>query len=484
MNHFNRNRKSFSILRLIQLLILLFIGNDAVHCADDPLPRAVTDVLKKYHIPLQAVSLQVKRLDHTESVLSVNPKKSMNPASVMKLVTTLAALEILGPAYTWKTRYFLDGNLKDGNLDGNLVLKGGGDPYLTTEQFLLQLSTLRSRGLQNIEGDLIIDDSSFVVQHEDRALFDGEPERVYNVIPNASIVNFSSTRVRLVPQNDALRIFVEPPASNLKVVNQIKPSAGPCRGVQNGWAYRVKSDMHGKLLDFHGKYSRNCGETELTRSFLPNPDYTFGVFKKLWEQFGGRLDGKARHDWSPVDAKFFLEFESRPLTDVITGTNKFSNNVMARQLLLTIGRHLYGEPGTPEKGIRGIQEWLRSERISMPDLVIENGSGLSRIARVSADSLSHLLQHAWASSYQPEFLSSLAIASIDGTMQKRLRKESPAGRVRIKTGLLNQTRAMAGYVSGLEGKQYSVAMLMNHPKVNYWSGNQVQDALLRWLMTR
>jgi serine-type D-Ala-D-Ala carboxypeptidase/endopeptidase (penicillin-binding protein 4) len=470
------------MFRSISIPIALFLACNPVQSARYSLPDEVAGILKKHDIPLEAVGLVVRRVDQPDALIRVNSEKALNPASVMKLVTTLAALEILGPAYTWKTRYFLDGKLSDGELTGNLVLKGDGDPYLVTEQLLYQLSALRGRGLQKISGDLIIDDSTFLVRHDERAGFDGRPDRVYNVIPSASTINFSATRVQMVPDDEHLRILIDPPAANLKLVNRIRMTGSPCRGLWNGWGYHLEKTGEQTLLDFHGKYPQKCGESEFTRAFLPNRDYTYGVFKALWEDFGGTLNGAARLDRTPPGAHLFLEAESRPLSDVITGINKFSNNIMARQLLLTIGRQVYGEPGTPETGIKGIKRWLDSEGIAMPDLVMENGAGLSRVGRISADSLSNLLQKGWESNYRPEFLSSLALAAIDGTMRDRLRKDAPAGRVRIKTGLLDQSRAMAGYVTGQDGKHYSVAMLMNHPKVHYGSGNQVQDVLLRWIM--
>ncbi len=450
--------------------------------AEQQLPTTVTQALKRYKIPLSAVSVEIKNLHSVNPVLSINAATPRNPASVMKLVTTLAALELLGPAYTWKTEYFADGKLKNGRLDGNLILRGGGDPYLVSDQFRQQLHLLKQKGLTDIGGDLIIDNSAISVPNHNRARFDGRPQRVYNVVPSASIVNFSATRVILQPEDGKIRVITEPPVPNLNIQNQLSPSKSRCRSRWAGWSFKTMQTAKLSVLNFDGKYPVRCGATEFTRAFLSNTDYTYGLFKSIWEEMGGQLHGKFGLGSVNGRAERLLAAESRPLAEVIRGVNKFSNNIMARQLLLTIGKELYGKPGTTQTGISGIKEWLNSNGLVMPELVIENGAGLSRISRVSAQSLSALLRKGWDSNYHPEFLSSLALASIDGTMRRRLRKEAPAGRVRIKTGSLNGTRAIAGYVKSNSGQDYSVVMLLNHDKVSYRSGSRVQDALLRWLL--
>ncbi len=446
------------------------------------LPESVKKELDHYKIPMSAVSLEINRLSSPDTIVSVNADTPRNPASVMKLVTTLAALELLGPAYTWKTEYYTDGRLRNGRLDGNLILRGGGDPYLVSDQFRHQLHLLKQKGLSEIVGDLIIDNSAMTVPNLNRAQFDGRPQRVYNVVPSASIVNFSATRVILQPDNNKIRIITEPPVPNLYIKNQLAPVNARCRNRWAGWSFKAEQANHQSILNFDGKYPIRCGSTEFTRAFLPNTEYTYGLFKSIWEEMGGQLHGQ--FGLGPVNprAQRLLAAQSKPLAEIIRGVNKFSNNIMARQLLLTIGKEQYGVPGTTQTGIYGIKEWLHSNGLAMPELVMENGAGLSRISRISAQSLSGLLRKGWDSNYRPEFLSSLALASIDGTMRRRLRKEAPAGRVRIKTGSLNGTRAIAGYVRSNSGQDYSVVMLLNHDRVSYRSGSRVQDALLRWVL--
>ncbi len=462
--------------------LALLVGLIHPAYANNQLPETVKQELAKYKIPIDAVSIELKSVDSQTPILSINGDTPRNPASVMKLLTTLAALELLGPAYTWKTRYYADGKLENGRLNGNLVLRGGGDPYMITDQFRQQLHLLKHQGLRIITGDLIIDDSASQIPSHNRATFDGRPQRVYNVIPSASIVNFSATRIILQPEHDKIRIITEPPVANLAIQNELSATKSRCRNRWAGWSFKTFQNSHDTVLNFNGKYPARCGTTEFTRAFLSNTEYTYGLFKSTWTEMGGRLEGHARLGKRPGTSELLLRADSKPLAEVIRGVNKFSNNIMARQLLVTIGKETYGAPGTAANGTLGIKQWLQSKSVSMPELVIENGAGLSRISRISARSLSRLLQLGWESNYRPEFLSSLALAAIDGTMRKRLRPEAPAGRVRIKTGSLNGTRSMAGYIKSNSGQYYSVVMLMNHKKVSYRSGSRVQDALLRWIL--
>ena len=156
---------------------------------------------------------------------------------------------------------------------------------------------------------------------------------------------------------------------------------------------------------------------------------------------------------------------------------------MARQLLLTIGTELNDPPpaNANAAGIAAIKNWLTSLVIDATGIVIDNGSGLSRTARISAKQINALLTAVWNSTWRPEFMSSLSLTALDGTMRKRLKKSGLAGRARIKTGLVNGVRSMSGYVHSKNGKHYIVTMMIASNKVNFWNGNQVQDAVLEWI---
>jgi serine-type D-Ala-D-Ala carboxypeptidase/endopeptidase (penicillin-binding protein 4) len=200
------------------------------------------------------------------------------------------------------------------------------------------------------------------------------------------------------------------------------------------------------------------------------------VFRALWEGAGGTWTGKVRDAPVPAEARRIALHESEPLASVVRDINKFSNNVMARQLYLTMGAEAARQPAGTEAAERAVRGWLASRGLEMPELVLENGAGLSRIERIAPASLARLLLHAFASPLMPEFMSSLPLVGVDGTMKKR---NGAAGNAHIKTGLLADVRAIAGYVHAASGRRYVVVAIINHP--NARDGQPAHDALLEWV---
>ena len=465
---------------LVTGLLLVTTPVLALH-SHTQLPDSVVNQMKRYKIPRDSLSLYIVDLDIDHPIIELNPDTPRNPASVIKLLTTYAGLDLLGPAYTWETRFYIDGDLDNGILDGNLVLQGGGDPFLTREDFWHMLYTLRARGIQHIRGDLIIDDSLFENETGSTGDFDKRPYAVYNTFPSAVLLNFNAQEFVVLPGKHSVHVYADPPADNLKIRNNIKTASGPC--YQSGAGINLGISREGKdvIADFSGKHPRACGERILLRSVMPPIEYVYGVFKSMWQDMGGTISGTYRNTVMPLpDRPFYLNV-SRPLREIITSINKFSNNVMARQLFLTIGQIKEGTPGKKESGNRVIQNWMQSIGIHAPELVLENGSGLSRTTRISARNMGKVLQHAWSSPLSAEFLSSLPIAGIDGTMRKRLNKDTPTGNIRIKTGLLRSVRSMAGYIKSKNGKHYLVVSLQNFPSIQNTTGTLIQDEILKWL---
>ena len=418
----------------------------------------------------------------TRASLSVNPASPMNPASVMKLVTTYAALELLGPAYRWKTEVYATAPVREGVLEGDLVLKGYGDPKLDLEAFWVLLRALRGKGLQAIRGDLVLDRSHFERAPGDAARFDGDAFRPYNVLPDALLVNYKSLRFAFAPERErgTVSVYVEPRPPALDVVNVLKLAEGPC---PEGSAFRelLKATFEParQRAIFAGRYPASCGEKDLNVALLEPNDHVAGMTRQLWAELGGTWPGAAREGLVPPGARLLHAMDSAALAEIVRDTNKFSNNVMARHIFLTLGAEDAGAPASGQKAFAAIRNWLGRKGIAAPELVMENGSGLSRMERISAANLASLLQAAWRSSVMPEFMSSLPVAAVDGTMRRRLKGEGIAGQAHIKTGLLNDARAMAGYVLDRSGRRHVVVMFVNHPGAP--ETQPAMDALLRWV---
>src|SRR5437868_12900743 len=194
-------------------MVLLCLWAAASSAASDQLPLPVAQALKNAGIPIANVAVAVQDLSQDRPVLGVNQTMPMNPASTMKLVTTYAGLELLGPAYRWQTQAFVAGALKDGVLEGDLVLKGGGDPHLTLEDFWLLLRGLRARGLKDIRGDVVLDRTRFGPVEYDATRFDGDSLRPYNVGADALLLNFKSVRFPFCADPGAgdVRVSADPP---------------------------------------------------------------------------------------------------------------------------------------------------------------------------------------------------------------------------------------------------------------------------------
>ena len=463
---------------LIAILLFLF---PVVAMAQSGLPLQVQNVLGYRNIPDDALSIYVEDLATGEVVLAWNESEPRNPASVEKMVTTLVALDTLGPAYRWKTEVSLLGDVSDGVLNGDLLMKGFGDPYLVTERFWQLLRQIRQQGVSKVNGNLLIDDSFFDVGNYDPAAFDREPLRAYNVAPNALLTNFKVIRYYFEPDATSSRVKVrlEPELENLDVVNQLRIAGGACRGYQRGITITPSEDF--SRITFSGKFPSGCEIYSMARTALGHNEFTYGLFKALWQESGGEFSGAWKNVVAAEDSEPTLIFDSLPLAEIIAKVNKHSNNVMAKQLLYTLAAEKLGPAGTEAKGRQVVREWLAEHGMDFEELKIDNGAGLSRESRMTARHLGTMLRYAYESPFMPEYLSSLSLSGLDGTLSRRFRDSSLTGQAHMKTGSLDHVSAVAGYFQSGTGNRYIVVALLNHTDIHRGPGQEVQEMLLRWL---
>jgi len=464
------------------------------------LPAAVLQALKTAGIPPQAVAILVQPLDAAQPVLRHQATMPMNPASLMKLLTTLAALEILGPAYTWRTEALAVGSSENGVLAGDLYLRGSGDPKFTYDRLWLLLRELRGRGLREIRGDLILDGSAFAPVEHDPALFDGKPLRPYNVGPDALLFNFATLHLTLWPDEKAggvIKVLGEPLPASFEIINRLQASDATQCGE---WRERLEAKLTPTQVILSGAFPRVCGEKRWHLAGLPNATLLHGVFTRLWRELGGQFSGQVKTGVAPPLATSLASSESAPLGELVRDINKYSNNVMARQVFLTLGagpsQASVPPVGGSEPGLRArgaikvgagetaaaelaIKQWLAQKSLDFPELVIDNGAGLSRRARISAANLARLLATGWTSPVMPEYLASLPIAAIDGTVKKKFNGNGFAGQAHLKTGSLEGVRGIAGYLTDQHGQRHLVVFMVNHPKAS--EAQPAFDALLEWL---
>lgn len=459
--------------------VLMCVGVEASETVQG-LPETVVKALVKAKIPPDSFSVYVQEVGRDKALLAYHADVPRNPASAMKLVTTYLALEMLGPNFTWTTTALSAAVPRGGVLEGDLWLKGQGDPFLVLERFWLLVRELRLRGVREIRGDLVIDNTYFDVGDIRPGDFDGRPYSPYNVIPDALLVNFQSVNFSFRPDLAANRveILADPLPANLRIRNQIQLVDGRCTGRTNRINFTVAEAGSGRdEATFTGRYSRRCGEYRVARSLVAGPSYAYGLFRALWEESGGTLRGGLRVASAGDGLKTLATLESLPLSDVITSVNKHSNNVMARHLLLTLGAERFGAPGTVEKGQRAAAMELSRLGLEFPEFNIGNGAGLARETRISARNLTRVLLAAESGPYGAEFESSLALAGLDGTVRRRFRDAESKGRMHLKSGTLNGVRAMAGYIHSRSGRKFAVSVIQNGKG---W-GDEAQAAMLLWV---
>ncbi len=455
----------------------------AARPATEALPAPIAQALNDAGIPLSTVGLVVQAVGTEQARLELNATLPLNPASAMKLVSTYAALHLLGPAWRWNTQLLSTRNPQDGILEGDVFVRGAGDPKLTADALREALRTLRARGVRDIRGDLVLDRSLFETDDIDPGHFDQEPTRPYNVGPDPLLMQFKAIRFQFIPDTErgTITVAADPALPQIETQAAVRSTAGPCPD----WRSQLRLDVQGTArsarVGFSGSMPASCGERNWYLGLLSHPEFFNALFRALWTELGGTLSGGLREARVPADARVLASIESPALAEVVRDINKYSNNVMARQLFLNLSAPVDGATaGASLAGsARRVEALLRSRSIDSQGLVLDNGSGLSRSERISAATLTRILLDAWSSNVMPEFISSMPIAAVDGTLRTRAGLRSMAGDAHIKTGSLAEVRSIAGFVQTPKGERYAVVMIVNSP--NAARVTAAQDALLRWV---
>jgi serine-type D-Ala-D-Ala carboxypeptidase/endopeptidase (penicillin-binding protein 4) len=436
-----------------------------------PLPPEVEAALARAKVPRDAISVVVLEAGaKTPPRLSHRADMPINPASIAKLATTFGALELLGPQFTWATPVYAEGPVVDGTLRGNLYIKGQGDPKLVAERIWLLLRRVQGLGIRAIAGDIVLDHGAFETPPQDPGAFDGEPLRPYNAAPDALLLNYKSVVLTFTPFSGQAQVHMEPPLAGVQLTPRVALITGDC----GDWRTALKADFNDPCyLRLAGAYPLACGERSWPLAYADPRSYAARAVAGMWLQMGGSLSGQVRDGPLPQGAKPVFEVQSPPLAEVIRDINKYSNNVMAQQVFLTLSLQQDGV-GTFEASREILRRWWR-ERVGGDAPSFGNGSGLSREERITAQQLARLLQLAWASPLMPELASSLPLAGVDGTLR---RAHGASGLAHLKTGSLRDVAGVAGYVEGASGRRYVLVAIANHANAN--AARPAIEALIQW----
>ncbi|CAN5439043.1 D-alanyl-D-alanine carboxypeptidase/D-alanyl-D-alanine-endopeptidase [soil metagenome] len=478
-----------AVLAVVVGGLLDFAAANAI--AADALPAPVVAAMTRAQLPPGSLSVYVREVSAAQPLFSVNAELPRNPASVMKLLTTGAALELMGPQFVWRTRLWTRADIVDGVLEGDLYVEAAGDPGLVRNDLLELLRDLRAQGVRRIAGTIRIDRRVFDALEFDEARFDGDVRKPYNAAPNALLLGQKATAIKLMPSADgkSLAVRVDPLADEASFRSDVRLVDGACAD----WRAALTLDtLPAGQLRLKGSYALDCGVRTWYLNLWSADEYWRQAMGQSWREVGGESAGDAGRGFVvatgpiPADAHVVSESVSAPLALRVRDINKYSNNVMARELLISLGGWTTGKAGSPASGIEAVRDWLRSAGIDAPELVIENGAGLSRIERVSPAHLGQLLTYLYRSRVMPEFIASLPLLALDGTMQRRLVGKSAAGYAHLKSGSLGndvdpatEVRAIAGYVLTRSGRRYVVVAIANGPGAR--GASPVSDALIQWL---
>ncbi len=455
------------------------------------LPAPVSAQLAASNIAQDAIGVLVLRGDTT--LVSHFAERSMQPASTIKLLTTLVGLEHLGPVFRGRTELRSAAPVVLDTLMGDLILVGGADVDLSGESLTAMLQTLRNQGVRKIDGRLVQDSELFGLMRRDneQGPFDESPDAYYNVIPDALMVNKNMLLLDMRSNGTGVQVAMQPLLDRVSIESAFTLIDADCAKWEDGWKQpQVVREPDGRIrILLKGTYPRNCARNN-SINVLPRKDYVDRLVRQSWKQLGGEVSGPMHEAATPPGTRLLADHVSRNLPEVVRDINKPSDNALARTLFLSLGS-LEADPLTGSRKLPmasapsevraevAIREWMRKQGINEAGLVLENGSGLSRLEKMSALQLAGVLQAGLRSKWAPEFLSSLPIAGVDGTMRRRL-KDTPAfERARIKTGGLNNVIAIAGYVPDANGQPCIVVAMINSERPG--GGRAALDALVEWV---
>lgn len=461
----------------------------AAAALDDPLPAPVAAALARAGLPPEALGAIAIPRTRWARTWQHRADVSMQPGSTMKVVTTVVALDRLGPNHRGRTELYAAGPIEGELLAGDLVLKGGADPDLDLGALWRMLLELRQRGVREIGGDLVLDRTLFRPARIDLGVppFDEATERPYNVIPDALMLEDSLLVLALSSDGTNVQARTLPPLEGIELDSAaLALTDAPCAD----WAGDVKPAAVDEpapgqwRIALAGGFPRQC-EARVALQLLDRSVLAERLVRAVWASLGGtwrQPSGRVREAATPEDATRVALHESRPWGEVLRPMNKRSDNALTRLLFLQLGlagMAVDSGVGTLELAQREVARWFDEQRIDRRSLVIDNGSGLSRSERIAPRAMARALMAALDGRHAPELLASLPVAGVDGTMRRRLRDTPAEGWARLKTGTLRNVTGLAGTVRDTRGDTWVVVALVNHEQAA--RARPALDALIDWV---
>ena len=461
------------MLRSVVVVLLLSVWLYA-------LPQTINEKIARSGIAQKDISIYIKEAGRGGKVVaSLNKDKMLTPASVIKVLTTYAALLELGFDYRWPTKFYTTGVLRNGVLDGDLVIEGFGDPTLNDRDLAKIVSTIRAAGIDHIKGDIVIDRSYFNVGNKDSSGFDENLYSAYNAMPDGMMFNERISTVCITPNKN--QVYKKNADESYKVVNQLQRVNQPCTGRYSWPGVRIDKSGAVPTVLLRGQISNRCGQRNICQVITKPYKSFYYALKNRLQKEGAKVGGTLRLQRVPQNAVELFTYYSDPLEEIISQTAKKSNNLYARHLFLLLGAKIYGAPATLDKA-RSAMDYILERKgvLKRGSILIDNGSGLSRTAKLSAKVLADVLDNAY-DRYGNRWMQTLSIAGVDGTIKRRFGGTIVRKRAWMKTGTVKNVKNIGGYVKNIGGKFYTVVILVKGPKTRYL-GAKLQDEIITWLV--
>ena len=402
--------------------------------------------------------------------------RALVPASNQKVLTAIAALHAFGPTHRFTTEFLTVPALDAEGAVDTLVVRGGGDPALTSEDWWRIAADLRRLGLRRVRGGMVLETGAFDAEHWHPG-WGAVSARAYHAPVGAITANYGAYAVTVRPgaaRGKAVEVVVDPPVAYLKLTNRANTGprrSGPKLGIDR------ESAPEGERVIVSGTTPAGSRPKTHHRSVLHPARYAASVLRMQLAANGIAVGDATRIGSVPEGAEMLLEHEGRPLAETVRLFMKFSNNSIAEALVKAMGARATGAPGSWRNGIPAMRRQLASAGVSEAGLTLVDGSGLSYGNRVSPRALVAALRVASSSfRFGPEFVSSLPIAGGDGTLEKRA--SGAAHAVRAKTGLLTRVTALSGYAQRANGAKVVFSIIANGYR---GSADSAMDALDRFV---
>ena len=445
--------------------------------ASAEMPQKYKTLISKYNFKNDSYSFIVKNLTNPKKKpIIYNGNKNFNPASLTKIITSFIALDKLGPNYKWRSDFYYTGEIEDYTLQGDLIFVGRGDASFSINDLESLIRKIQKKGIKKIEGNLILNKSYFG-KIPDVINFDDDPMRAYNVLPNAISIQSNTVNFKFTPQANDIKIEATPDLKYLKIKNNLMLSEKNCVSWKQALDYQKANSIQEDTIIFQGHLSKKCSNKEIDLSVIDNGRYFYEVFKYLWVQNGGDFSGGYWvNDNETLEGKLIASYLSRPLGVLIREMNKYSLNLMSRNLMLTVIAEDLKKKVTEDDVNHFVLDWLGNQGIANDNIFVENGAGLSRKTYINADTLLEIMEKIYAHPYMPEMLSSFSILNEDGTLEKKMPLSKVKKNGHFKTGSLKNVSTIAGYFVDKDKNKKILIFLMNDKEAN--KSYELQNALI------